>query len=437
LYTVEVWESRNVICFACFFVLSSFRCHKILAKYPRLMVCFPTVVTFQGGTGIMPDITVMLGDSEVGKYHLDGSEISIGRAEGNDVRINNLSVSRRHAKILKEGSIYSLIDLDSSNGTYVNGDRAEHTRLADGDQIGIGKHVLVFKIADSGAVDMYPSDYQDTICMPKSQATPALRVFAPGQREAIVAMSGNSLRIGRGSANDVQLTDWFVEMAQAEIRREGPLFRLVDLSPNKTTLLNDMPVKEDAWLNEGDIIQVGVSRLVFSVQGGQEITGEFRASATDTSAPPLPSASDFSLADAPPVDRPLPGTGIVPMEDLVGHREYTPTSGPEVGMEDEPSQPESIEPSVEEPEHLALDVPNYSPEGYAPEKYAPEEPADSGPVHAEAESSISQDSSCGQEDAGDHRAIAVWERALQNKSVLIRQQAAERLKKITGRDYDY
>ncbi len=74
------------------------------------------------------------------------TEMTIGRNPGNDLRINNPSISRKHARLsydMQSGQV-SIADLKSSNGTYVNGNRVQGQVLVDGDRIRVGEFPLDF-----------------------------------------------------------------------------------------------------------------------------------------------------------------------------------------------------------------------------------------------------------------------------------------------------
>jgi hypothetical protein len=75
----------------------------------------------------------------------------IGRAEDNQLRLNDPGVSRRHVLITATQNGYALRDLGSQNGTYVNGDRVDEGPLADGDRITIGEVNLIFRSAHGAA----------------------------------------------------------------------------------------------------------------------------------------------------------------------------------------------------------------------------------------------------------------------------------------------
>jgi pSer/pThr/pTyr-binding forkhead associated (FHA) protein len=70
--------------------------------------------------------------------------VSIGREEGNSLRLNDERVSRFHAKVQLDGDDYILTDLESTNGTRVNGTAVQIRRLRIGDRVGVGRSLLLF-----------------------------------------------------------------------------------------------------------------------------------------------------------------------------------------------------------------------------------------------------------------------------------------------------
>jgi len=70
--------------------------------------------------------------------------VTIGREEGNALRLNDERVSRYHAKVQTEDGDIILTDLDSTNGTRVNGAAVQIRRLRPGDQVSIGRSMLLF-----------------------------------------------------------------------------------------------------------------------------------------------------------------------------------------------------------------------------------------------------------------------------------------------------
>ena len=82
--------------------------------------------------------------NKIGEFVLDKEVMTIGRKDDNDIRIDNLAVSGHHAKLLTIFDDSFLEDLNSTNGTYVNGQSINKHALKNGDVITIGKHELRF-----------------------------------------------------------------------------------------------------------------------------------------------------------------------------------------------------------------------------------------------------------------------------------------------------
>lgn len=92
----------------------------------------------------MASVKVLFGGQEVKIYRLDRPEVTVGRDEGADIQIDNLGISRNHCQLARGPNGFLVRDLQSSNGTYVNGKRITEHQLSTNDQILIGKYTLVF-----------------------------------------------------------------------------------------------------------------------------------------------------------------------------------------------------------------------------------------------------------------------------------------------------
>jgi FHA domain-containing protein len=92
----------------------------------------------------MAKLIFSLDGAFLGEYPLDKERITIGRRPANDVHIDNLAVSGEHASVLTIGSDSFLEDLDSSNGTMVNGKVIKKHVLQNSDVIEIGKYQLKY-----------------------------------------------------------------------------------------------------------------------------------------------------------------------------------------------------------------------------------------------------------------------------------------------------
>ena len=83
----------------------------------------------------MPTLFVIRGADQGSRFELGEPTVRIGRDASSTLQIHDNEVSRHHAEIRRVDDNYTLSDLDSSNGTFVNGQRVRTHRLASGDQI--------------------------------------------------------------------------------------------------------------------------------------------------------------------------------------------------------------------------------------------------------------------------------------------------------------
>ena len=93
----------------------------------------------------------------------DKNEIIIGRNAANDIAIENLAVSKQHARIVKQDEAYYIEDLNSTNGTYLNKIRITKKDLNNNDIIIIGKHSLEIHFVKKGDVNTIQHIKNDTM----------------------------------------------------------------------------------------------------------------------------------------------------------------------------------------------------------------------------------------------------------------------------------
>jgi pSer/pThr/pTyr-binding forkhead associated (FHA) protein len=93
------------------------------------------------GVGIL---VVKRGPNVGSRFALDADVVRAGRHPESDIFLDDITVSRRHAEIVREGGHYLVRDVGSLNGTYLNRERVESAPLAHGDELQIGTFKLVF-----------------------------------------------------------------------------------------------------------------------------------------------------------------------------------------------------------------------------------------------------------------------------------------------------
>ncbi|MHC4714082.1 MAG: FHA domain-containing protein, partial [Planctomycetota bacterium] len=97
---------------------------------------------------MIPRLRILNGDVLGESFDLAGPSATVGRAEDNDIVLDDDRVSRHHFRIRFEKGGPLLEDLGSSNGTYVNDLPVTARRLFDGDEIRLGNHRLSFAFSE-------------------------------------------------------------------------------------------------------------------------------------------------------------------------------------------------------------------------------------------------------------------------------------------------
>jgi hypothetical protein len=97
--------------------------------------------TLPAGTALL---LVKRGPNAGSRFLLDSDLTTVGRHPGSDIFLDDVTVSRRHAEFYRHGAGFTVRDVGSLNGTYVNRERIEETSLSDGDEVQVGKFRLTF-----------------------------------------------------------------------------------------------------------------------------------------------------------------------------------------------------------------------------------------------------------------------------------------------------
>ena len=101
-----------------------------------------------GGVEGLPSDSALLvvkrGPNAGSRFRLDQPVTSAGRDPTSDIFLDDVTVSRRHAEFYRHGAFFTVRDVGSLNGTYVNRERIEEAQLTGGDEVQIGKFRLLF-----------------------------------------------------------------------------------------------------------------------------------------------------------------------------------------------------------------------------------------------------------------------------------------------------
>lgn len=187
---------------------------------------------------------------------------TLGRRPYNDIVIDNLAVSGEHAVLLAIGDDVFLEDLNSTNGSYINGKPIKKQLLSNNDTIEIGKYRLKYLAEDVG-------DYEKTMIL-RPGSTPPAAVIPPPPAQALPA----SIKVLNGGAagREVLLSKAVTTVGKpgtqvASIARRPSGYVIAHVEGSLRPHVNGAPVGEGVLsLKNGDVIELAGTQMQF-IQG--------------------------------------------------------------------------------------------------------------------------------------------------------------------------
>ena len=230
----------------------------------------------------------------VTKTTFESYEVVLGRDPTCDVVIDNLGVSRRHARIFHNGDSWAVEDLGSSNGLHISGSQVRKHVLLDDDEFGIGKYTVKFEalagapIAAAAAMETATSASLSTLSGEHGDLTFALdrrdldrilaKARAPSETETrvsrltrikpkkpplvVLLKKGHSLA-GTAKTSNIRLKGWFTPRRAALFVQENGRDLVISLSDSNRVKVNKVRV-DSRTLADGDLIQIGKHRFIYS-----------------------------------------------------------------------------------------------------------------------------------------------------------------------------
>jgi pSer/pThr/pTyr-binding forkhead associated (FHA) protein len=120
------------------------------ADYEETLADASATEALPAGTALL---IVKRGPNAGSRFLLDSELTTIGRHPDSDIFLDDVTVSRRHAEFYRQPGGFTVRDVGSLNGTYVNRERIEETGLRDGDEVQVGKFRLTFLTARRSPAD--------------------------------------------------------------------------------------------------------------------------------------------------------------------------------------------------------------------------------------------------------------------------------------------
>lgn len=213
------------------------------------------------------------------------NSITIGRQDDNSIVVDNLAVSGYHARIDQAGPDYILTDLQSTNGTFVNDQKVVSHKLSHGDNIVVGKHVILFvsqehaKEADADApkdMDMNKTMMLDTAKQRELLAKQKAAQKAQKSPEKIGAINfiDNSgigeielekklTKVGKADGSEIKLGGLLMGATAATISRRPSGYTISFTGGMAKLKVNGEVVKESVPLGDFDTIEIGSYKFQF------------------------------------------------------------------------------------------------------------------------------------------------------------------------------
>jgi len=212
-------------------------------------------------------------------------EITIGRKEGNIIRLTERNVSRRHARLVRAGDdgnpAVLVDDLDSYNGVRLNGDRvASKCTMRPGDLIQIGDYSLALRVdqpagkdssADPVGIEGAPTElhHVEPDALPEEKQA-RLVVVSSNLAGETYRIDHREVIVGRVDENDVVVNHRSISRNHAKVIERDGVFTIIDLASANGVRINNEPFGTATLVN-GDIIQLGHVKLRFVAPGDDYI----------------------------------------------------------------------------------------------------------------------------------------------------------------------
>ncbi len=215
-----------------------------------------------------------------GEYELNQERLTIGRKPDNDIPIDNLAVSGKHALIITILDDSFLEDLGSTNGSYVNGKLVKKHALKDGDVVAIGKHELKYINEHATADD---DDFENTMIIKPGSASAAVAAAQAAEKAVqsvgagAVVPAGGGMPLGRLTVlngpiagKELELTKALITLGKpgtqvAVISRRPQGYFLTHIEGSNFPVVNGEQIGAKAYqLKSNDLIELAGIKMEFS-----------------------------------------------------------------------------------------------------------------------------------------------------------------------------
>ncbi len=237
----------------------------------------------------MARLILLFNKQVVKEYPLEKESVTIGRNDDNVINIDNLAVSGYHARIDSAGSDFILTDLQSTNGTFVNDKKIVSHKLSHGDNVIVGKHVILFvgtgkeaeiqshdkkmdldrtMMLDTAKQKELLSKQQGTSTAVKESQKIGVISFIEGSDLGEIELTKKLTKIGKADTSEIKLSGLFMPATAATISRRPSGYVITSMGGKLK--VNGENVKDNVPLKEFDTIEIGKIKFQFYHKGAEE-----------------------------------------------------------------------------------------------------------------------------------------------------------------------
>ena len=216
----------------------------------------------------MGKLVVSLDGVVIKQVDLTKEKTTLGRRPYNDIVIDNLAVSGEHAVLQRVGDAVFIEDLNSTNGTYINGRAIRRQQLAHNDSVEIGKYKLRYLAHEGG-------EYEHTQALrPPPGAAFSHTAPLPGAGSPAAEAPAATLKVlnGHAAGHEAALTKIVTTVGKpgvqvASITRRPGGYVLTHVEGSHRPSVNGAPLQSDVVaLRDGDVIELAGTQMLFALQ---------------------------------------------------------------------------------------------------------------------------------------------------------------------------
>jgi pSer/pThr/pTyr-binding forkhead associated (FHA) protein len=230
----------------------------------------------------MAKIQIKFKDAVIKEAPLTQDSLTIGRRTGNDIVIDNQAISGSHARIFQEDQTYFIEDLNSLNGTFLNGQKVSKYALKHGDIILIGNHTIEFMSDKPPETDtarpvirgrsmnetmvLSPSDQKKILASTeKVEVLGGFIIIGGPTEKKDYLMRDRITTIGKDDAALIRIKGFFAPKVAALVNRRKEGY-FINPSSGKDLKINDQKVAQRYDLKDGDIVEIGDLKMQFYIK---------------------------------------------------------------------------------------------------------------------------------------------------------------------------